>query len=82
MIKLCGWLVDNFHAVPDKTKGPKTMPMADRNQDTQGTAKRSQSSEESESTDTGHKTFTTGNGIRVPTTTASGTMTKYIREDP
>ena len=21
VIKLCGWLTDNFHAVPDKTEG-------------------------------------------------------------
>ena len=57
------------------------MPTTDRNQDTQGTTKRSQSSEEGELADTRYKTFSTGNGIRVRTTTA-GTMTKYIREDP
>ena len=70
VMKLCGWLVDNFHAIPDKAEGQKIMSTPGRNQDTQGATKRSQSSEESKSTDTRHKAFPTVDGIRVRTTTA------------
>ena len=54
VIKLGSWLVDSFHAIPDKTQGLKVTPTADRNQDIQGTTKRNQSETESKSTDNGH----------------------------
>ena len=67
VIKLGSWLVDSFHAIPDKTQGPKVMPTTDRNQDTQGTTKRSQSDTETKLTDSGHQEFSTDNGLRVRT---------------
>lgn len=67
LVKLCIWLADSFHAIPDKTKRPQVTAASDRDQDTQTTTKGSQSDTESQSTDSGHQTITTDNGLRVRT---------------